>query len=98
VKVLSIRHRGVKLLYVNDEAKGVAPESVEKLRNMLTFLDTMDDEQELVTIPLWKAHQLKGDRAGTWSLSVTGNWRLTFDVDNTAKEVSNIDFENYHDK
>jgi proteic killer suppression protein len=93
---MSIRDKGVKRLYVEDETKGVPPESVEKLRSMLAFIDAMDDEQELVTIPLWKAHQLKGDRKGTWSLTVTGNYRLTFDVDNAAKEVSDIDFEDYH--
>jgi len=93
---MSIRDKGIKRLYVEDETKGVPPESVEKLRSMLAFIDAMDDEQELVTIPLWNAHQLKGNRKGTWSLTVTGNYRLTFDVDNAAKEVSDIDFEDYH--
>jgi proteic killer suppression protein len=93
---MSIRDKGVRLLYVEDEAKGVPPECVEKIRAMLGFIDAMDDEQELVTIPLWKAHQLKGNRKGTWSLTVTGNYRLTFDVDNATKEVSDIDFEDYH--
>ncbi len=31
--------------------------------------------------PGWRIHQLSGDRAGTWSISVTGNWRLTFDLE-----------------
>ncbi|MFY9803756.1 MAG: type II toxin-antitoxin system RelE/ParE family toxin [Candidatus Acidiferrales bacterium] len=94
--VLSIRHKGVKRLYLADDAKGVPPESVQKLRAMLAFIDAMDDEPELLTIPRWKAHQLKGSRKGTWSLTVTGNYRLTFDVDNATQEVSDMDFEDYH--
>ena len=95
---MSIRDKGVKRLYVEDETKGVPPESVEKLQSMLAFIDAMDDEQELVTIPSWNAHQLKGNRKGTWSLTVTENYRLTFNVDDAAKEVSDIDFEDYHGK
>src|SRR5690348_16759914 len=30
--------------------------------------------------PCWRVHKPRGDRAGTWSFSVSGNWRLTFDV------------------
>ena len=33
-------------------------------------------------------------RAGTWSLSVSGNWRITFEVDND--EIRNLDLEDYH--
>lgn len=61
---MSIRDKGVKRLYVEDETKGVPPESVEKLQSMLAFIDAMDDEQELVTIPSWNAHQLKRKSKG----------------------------------
>jgi toxin HigB-1 len=37
---------------------------------------------------------LKGDRAGTWSISVSGNWRITFDID--EGEVANLNLEDYH--
>ena len=39
-------------------------------------------------------HQLSGDRAGTWSIPVSGNWRLTFDV--RQGEICNLDLEDYH--
>lgn len=44
--------------------------------------------------PGWHIHQLRGDRAGTWSVSVSGNWRLTFDIENG--EVCDLDLEDYH--
>ena len=52
--------------------------------------------QELRNIPHWRAHQLSGGRKGTWSLSVTRNWRLTFSVDQTDDEIIDLDFEDYH--
>jgi len=42
-----------------------------------------------------KAHQLIGDRRGTWSLFVTKNWRLTFNVDDGGA-LQNLDLEDYH--
>jgi plasmid maintenance system killer protein len=67
-------------LYAEDRAKGVPPDSVDKLRKMLAFLDDMQDPEELRSLPAWKvhSHSLTGDRKGTWSLSVTRNRRLTF--------------------
>ena len=44
--------------------------------------------------PGWRIHQLKGDRAGTWSISVRGNWRLTFDI--RQNEICDLDLEDYH--
>lgn len=44
--------------------------------------------------PGWRIHQLTGDRAGTWSVSVTGNWRITFTLE--AGEICNLNLEDYH--
>ncbi len=63
---------------------------------MISFLQDMGSEQELRTIPIWKAHLLTGDRRGVWSLSVSKNWRLTFRVDGEAIEIIDLDFEDYH--
>jgi len=43
-----------------------------------------------------KAHQLTGDRKGTWSLFVTKNWRITFRIDQTEIEIIDLDYEDYH--
>jgi plasmid maintenance system killer protein len=44
--------------------------------------------------PLWKAHQLTGERKGVWSLHVTRNWRLTFQIKDG--EIWDVDYEDYH--
>ncbi|MEX0695921.1 MAG: type II toxin-antitoxin system RelE/ParE family toxin [Dongiaceae bacterium] len=44
--------------------------------------------------PGWRVHKLSGDRAGTWSIRVSGNWRITFDDE--GDEIRNLDLEDYH--
>ena len=53
-------HKGLKKLYAEDSAKGVPPDTVDKLRKMLAFLDDMQDPEELRSLPTWKAHTLTG--------------------------------------
>ena len=79
-----------------NDASGLAPSVIEKVRNILSFLQEMEDAQELRDIPSWKAHQLSGDRRGTWSLTVTPNWRITFRADQSQGEILDLNFEDYH--
>jgi proteic killer suppression protein len=96
VRIRAFKHKGLRKLYADDIAKGVPPESADKLRKMLAFLDNVEDAGELRSLPAWRVHRLSGDRAGAWSLSVTGNRRLTFFIDNTEREIYDVDLEDYH--
>jgi len=94
MEIKSFVHKGLKRLYVDDSPKGMPPDSVNKLRAMLSFLQDMQDPDRLRSFPLWKAHQLTGQRKGVWSLHVTRNWRLTFRIQDD--EILDIDYEDYH--
>jgi proteic killer suppression protein len=96
MKIRNFLHKGLKKLYADDSAKGVAPETTDKLRKMFAFLDEMEDADELRSLPSWKAHVLTGDRKGTWSLSVTANRRLTFRIDKVEREICDLNLEDYH--
>jgi len=99
VKIRNFAHKGLKELYGEDSVKGVKgvpPDSADKLRKMLAFLDDMQGSEELRGLPTWKAHTLSGDRKGTWSLSVTRNRRLTFRIDMAALEICDLNLEDYH--
>ncbi len=96
MKIRSFAHKGSKKLYAEDSVKGVSPDTADKLRKMLAFLDDMQDPEELHSLPAWKAHKLTGDRKGTWSLSVTRNRRLTFRVDTAEREICDVNLEDYH--
>jgi toxin HigB-1 len=92
--VRNFRHKGLEQLFSEDSAKSVPAAAADKLRKMLTFLQDMQNEAEMPAVPVWKAHALKGDRKGSWSLSVTRNWRLTFRIH--GNEICDVDLEDYH--
>lgn len=96
MRIRNFTHKGLKKLYAEDVAKGVPPDTADKLRKMFAFLDDMQDGEELQSLPAWKAHILTGDRKGTWSLSVTRNRRLTFRIDSVENEICDINLEDYH--
>ena len=96
MRIRSVRHRGLRRLIADDDASGVPPQCAGKLRNMIAFLQDMATEDELRSVPSWKAHRLSGDRKGEWSLFVTRNWRLTFRIDDQGMEIVDLDFEDYH--
>ncbi|MBI4479011.1 MAG: type II toxin-antitoxin system RelE/ParE family toxin [Acidobacteria bacterium] len=93
--IRNVLHRGLRRFMERNDPSGLAPNVVEKVRNILTFLQELDDPRELAALPHWKAHRLTGDRKGTWSISVTRNWRITFRVDK-AGEIIDLDYEDYH--
>ncbi|MBV9626066.1 MAG: type II toxin-antitoxin system RelE/ParE family toxin [Acidobacteria bacterium] len=96
MKIRNFVHKGLKRLYAEGVTKGVPPDTVDKLRKMLAFLDDMQDPEELRALPTWKVHTLTGERKGTWSLIVTRNRRLTFRIDVTEGEIYDVDLEDYH--
>ncbi len=67
---------------------------VNRTRNILTALIAATDMERVDGPPGWRIHQLTGDRTGTWSISVSGNWRITFDIE--AGDIANLDLEDYH--
>ena len=96
VRIRSFAHKGLRRLYAEDSAKGVPPETVDKLRKMFAYLDNMDDAGELRALTAWKVHTLTGERRGTWSLSVTRNRRLTFRIDTAEGEICDLNLEDCH--
>ena len=75
--VRSVRHRGLLRLIRDDDSREVRRDLVQRVRRILTALISAPDIKALHGPPGWRVHQLQGDRAGTWTISVSGNWRLT---------------------
>lgn len=78
--IRSIRHKGLRRLFERGDTRGVPAASVDRLRDMLLAIDTAEAIGDLGVLPGWRLHSLKGELTGRWSLAVTGNWRLTTDV------------------
>lgn len=96
MKIRNVVHKGLRRLIEDDDASGVQPAVADKLRRIVSFLQDMAREDELRTVPSWKAHLLTGDRKGTWSLFVTKNWRITFRIDHDEIEIIDLDYDDYH--
>jgi len=59
----------------------------------LAALDTAQDIDDM-DIPGFKLHPLKGKLKGRWSISVSGNWRITFEFRDGNAYI--LDYEDYH--
>ena len=96
MKIRNVIHKGLRRFIEDDDASGLQPAVVVKVQRIVSFLQDMEVEDELRAVQSWKAHMLTGDRKGTWSLSVTRNWRMTFRIDRTEIEIIDLDYEDYH--
>ena len=96
MKIRNVIHKGLRRFIEQDDASGLQSAVVEKIRRMVSFLQDMEKEDELRTVPSWKAHLLTGSRKGTWSLFVTKNWRITFQIEQDEVEIIDLDYEDYH--
>ena len=85
---------GPEALIEDDDARGIRPDLVNRVRRILTALQAAQDMEGLAGPPGWRIHQLSGDRAGTWSISVSGNWRITFNIEDEG--VTDLNLEDYH--
>jgi len=91
--IKSFRHKGLKRLYETGKASGVQTVHTSRLRMQLTALDTAQDIDDM-DIPGFKLHPLKGKLKGRWSISVSGNWRITFEFREGNAFI--LDYEDYH--
>ena len=96
MKIRNVIHKGLRRFIEDDDASGLQPAVVTKVQRIVSFLQDMEADEELRTVPSWRAHMLTGDRKGTWSLSVTKNWRMTFRIDRQEIEIFDLDYEDYH--
>jgi toxin HigB-1 len=94
MRIRSVRHRGLERFITADDARGIRHDLVNRVRNILAALIAASDMTGVEGPPGWRVHQLTGDRAGTWSISASGNWRITFVLE--QGEICDLDLEDYH--
>jgi toxin HigB-1 len=91
--IKSFRHKGLRTLFESGSAAGVRPDHTKRLRMQLAALDSAQTVEDM-DIPGFRLHLLRGDLAGRWSISVNGNWRVTFEFRDGNAYV--LDYEDYH--
>jgi toxin HigB-1 len=91
--IRSFRHKGLKRLYENDDPRGLSPEHVGKLRNILARLDAAGSADDM-NLPGFKLHHLKGELEGHWAVTVRANWRVIFRF--ADGDATDLDYLDYH--
>ena len=69
---------------------------VPKIIELIDAFRDLDGIDELLSLPKGKPHKLKGNRSGTYAISVYANWRLTFEYVVKDNTIHILDFEDYH--
>jgi proteic killer suppression protein len=94
MRIGSFRHKGLERFWRDDDVRGLPAQQVEKLRAMLTAIEEAQELGEVLRYSGWRLHPLEGDRKGSWSMTVTRNYRLTFKM--RGKAIEDVDLEDYH--
>ena len=86
-------HKGLQNFFETGSLAGIQPSHAKKLGQRLALINRARSIAEL-NLKSLRLHQLTGDREGIWSVTVTGNWRITFQfIDGDAYIIN---YEDYH--
>ena len=91
--IKSFRHRGIERFFRTGSKAGIQPKHADKLRLQLFALDNAKAAGDL-NAPGWRLHALTGNLRDHWSISVSGNWRLTFKFE--GEDAILVDYLDYH--
>lgn len=91
--ILSFKHKGLAAFFQTGSTAGIQAIHAHRLRLILGRLNAATSPQDM-KLPGLRLHELLGDRAGTWSVSVSGNWRVTFAF--VGEDAEAVNYENYH--
>ncbi len=91
--ILSFKHKGLERFFKTGKKSGIQAKHADRLRLILGRLNTSASPIDM-NLPGLQLHPLAGDRSETWSVKVSGNWRVTFQFDGVHAEV--VDYEDYH--
>lgn len=91
--IKSFKHKGLKQFFEKGDCSGIQSKHEQKLRLQLAALDTAHVIEDM-NLPGYRLHKLKGERKNCWSITVNGNWRITFEFD--SGDVYIVNYEDYH--
>ena len=86
-------HKGLQAFYETGSKAGIRADHAPRLARQLRQLNDATGPREM-NMPGWKLHPLRGDLAGHWSVTVSGNWRMTFVFE--GKDAVLVDYQDYH--
>lgn len=91
--IKSFKHKGLRVFFETGKTSGIQAKHQKKLKMQLATLDTATVIEDMA-LPGYKLHELKGTRKGIWSITVNGNWRITFEFKDGNAYI--VNYEDYY--
>ena len=91
--IISFKHKGLELFFTKGSLKSIPAQYAGRIERLLDRLDASKEPDDM-NLPGYKFHQLKGRRKYEFAVSVTGNWRITFEFE--GDDATNVNLEDYH--
>lgn len=91
--IIQFKHRGLQLFFTKGSCKGIPAQFASRLERILDRLDSSSCPDDM-NLPGYKFHELKGKRKGVYAVSVSGNWRVSFEFKDS--DVIIVNLEDYH--
>lgn len=91
--IRSFRHRGLERFFARSDYRGIPAQFAPRLERLLDRLEAAMRPEDM-RLPGYRFHRLQGKRRGVYAVSVSGNWRLTFQFE--GKDAVHVDLEDYH--
>lgn len=93
IMIKNFEHKGLKIFFESGSKAGIQPHHADKLRLQLAALNYAKKPEDMA-VPSWRLHMLQGQLDGHWSITVNGNWRITFCFDQGDAVL--VDYQDYH--
>lgn len=91
--IRGFKHKGLGKFFQTGSKAGIQAQHAERLRLILGRLSAATAPKDMA-LPGLDLHSLKSNRKGTWAVSVSGNWRVTFKF--VGKDAESVHYEDYH--
>lgn len=91
--IRSFKDKGLRRFAEKGDTSKLSVQKADRITRLLTRLDLATTPAEM-NLPGWRFHELTGERKGVFSVTVSGNWRLTFRWD--GLDAIDVDLEDYH--
>lgn len=91
--IRSFRHAGLERFFSTGSKAGIQPKHARRLEEQLSVLNVAKRPEQM-NVPGWNLHALKGNLRGHWSITVSGNWRMTFFFE--REDAILVDYLDYH--